>query len=82
LGVAGLSRVGWILLPFIVVGPILVVAYNLELFGGRVHTDVGFAAAWGAFPLLTGYVAQAGRLDVAAVIARLVPSRSHTRSAP
>jgi hypothetical protein len=69
LGVAGLSRVGWVLIPFIVVGPILVVAYNLELFGGRVHTDVGFAAAWGAFPLLTGYVAQAGRIDVAAVIA-------------
>jgi hypothetical protein len=68
LGVVGLSRVGWVLLPFIVVGPILVVAYNLELFGGRVHTDVGFAAAWGAFPLLTGYVAQAGSLGVAAVI--------------
>ena len=68
LGVAGLSRVGWVLLPFIVVGPILVVAYNLELFGGRVHTDVGFAVAWGAFPLLTGYVAQAGRLNLAAVI--------------
>jgi hypothetical protein len=57
-----------VLVPFIVVGPILVVAYNLELFGGRVHTDVGFAAAWGAFPLLTGYVAQAGNLSVAAVI--------------
>ena len=71
LGVAGLSRVGWVLLPFIVVGPVLVVAYNLELFGGRVHTDVGFAVAWGAFPLLTGYVAQAGRLDVAAVIGAL-----------
>jgi hypothetical protein len=71
LGVAGLSRVGWVLLPFIVVGPILVVAYNLELFGGRVHTDLGFAAAWGAFPLLTGYVAQAGRLGVAAVIGAL-----------
>jgi hypothetical protein len=68
LGVAGLSRVGWALLPFIVVGPILVVAYNLELFGGRVHTNVGFAAAWGAFPLLTGYVAQAGGLDVTAVL--------------
>jgi hypothetical protein len=68
LGVAGLSTVGWVLLPFIVIGPILVVAYNLELFGGRVHTDIGFAAAWGAFPLLAGYVAQAGRLGVAAVI--------------
>ena len=71
LGVAGLARVGWVLLPFILVGPILVVAYNLELFGGRVHTDVGFAAAWGAFPLLTGYVAQAGNLDVAALIGAL-----------
>jgi hypothetical protein len=71
LGVAGLSRVGWVLLPFIVVGPTLVVAYNLELFGGRLHTDVGFAAAWGAFPLLTGYVAQAGRLDIAAIIGAL-----------
>jgi hypothetical protein len=69
LGVVGVSRVGWVLLLFIVVGPILVVAYNLELFGGRVHTDVGFAAAWGAFPLLTGYVAQTGRIDAAAVIA-------------
>lgn len=69
LGVAGLSRVGWVLLPFIVVGPVLVVSYNLELFRGRVHTNVGFAAAWGAFPLLTGYVAQAGGLDVAAIIA-------------
>lgn len=69
LGVAGVSRVGWVLLPFIVVGPILVVSYNLELFGGRVHSNIGFAAAWGAFPLLTGYVAQAGSLDIAAVIA-------------
>ena len=68
LGIAGLSRVGWVLVPFIVIGPILVVAYNLELFGGRVHTDVGFAAAWGAFPLLTGFVAQAASLSVAAVI--------------
>lgn len=71
LGIAGLSRVGWILLPFIVVGPMLVVAYNLELFGGRVHTDFGFAAAWGAFPLLTGYVAQAGSIDVVAVTGAL-----------
>lgn len=71
LGVAGLSRVGWVLLPFIVVGPALVLAYNLELFGGRAHTDIGFAAAWGAFPLLAGYVAQAGHLGVAAIIGAL-----------
>ena len=69
LGAAGVARVGWVLLPFMVVGPILVVAYNAELFGGIIHTDLGFAAAWGAFPVLTGYVAQTGRLALAPVLA-------------
>ncbi len=68
LGIAGISRVGLVLVPFLVVGPLLVIAYNAELFGGFVHTDVGFAASWGAFPFLTGYVAQTGRLEVSAVI--------------
>jgi hypothetical protein len=69
LGVAGVVVVGWPLIPFMVAGPVLVIAYNAELFGGLIHTDVGFAAAWGAFPLLTGYVAQAGTLAVAPVLA-------------
>lgn len=68
LGVAGLTRVGLVLVPFIVVGPVLVVAYNAELFGGVVHTDEGFALAWGVFPLLTAYVAQASDLSVAALL--------------
>ena len=69
LGEVGVDRVGAALIPFIVVGPILVVGYNLELLGGRLHTDVGFALAWGAFPLLTGYVAQTGNVSFAAVLA-------------
>jgi len=68
LGVLGVARVGWILVPFIVAGPVLVVAYNAELFGGIVHTDAGFAAAWGAFPVLTGYAAQANGLGLAALL--------------
>jgi len=68
LGVLGIWRVGWILLPFMIAGPLLVVGYNAELFGGIIHTDLGFAAAWGAFPALTGYVGQAGRLAVAPVL--------------
>ena len=68
-GVWGVIRVGWILLPFMIAGPLLVIGYNAELFGGLIHTDLGFAAAWGAFPALTGYVAQAGRLAVAPVLA-------------
>lgn len=71
LGVAGVASVGAALIPFLVVGPVLVLAYNLELLGGRLHTDVGFAAAWGAFPALTGYVAQAGNVSAAAIIAAI-----------
>jgi len=69
LGVAGVVTVGVVLVPFIVVGPVLVVAYNAELFGGAVHSDAGFAAAWGAFPVLTAYVAQSGTLRPAPVLA-------------
>jgi hypothetical protein len=52
-----------------VLGPLLVLAYNLELFGGFVHTDVGFALAWGSFPVLVAYVAQARSLAAAPLIA-------------
>ena len=68
-GVYGVARVGWVLLPFMIVGPVLVVAYNAELFGGIIHTDLGFAAAWGAFPVLTAYLAETGRLALAPVLA-------------
>lgn len=64
----GLVRVGPWLLPFVVVGALLVLAYNLEWLGGRVHTDLGFALAWGAFPALTSAFAQQGRVSVAAVL--------------
>ena len=47
-------RLGRRSLPFVLAGAFLVLAYNLELFGGRFHTDFWFAAAWGAFPALTG----------------------------
>jgi hypothetical protein len=69
LGVVGVLRVGVVLVPFLVVGPVLVVAYNADLFGGMFHTDLGFALSWGAFPVLTAYVAQAGDLSWSAVVA-------------
>ena len=70
-GVAGVARVGWVLLPYMIVGPALVIAYNAELFGGIIHTALGFAAAWGAFPVLTAYTAETGRIAVAPVLAAL-----------
>jgi hypothetical protein len=58
-----------VLVPFLVLGPLLVVGYNLELFGGVMHSDAGFALAWGSFPVLVAYVAQTGRLSISAVLA-------------
>jgi len=71
LGVIGIVQIGWALVPFLAVGPVLVVAYNFEMFGGVIHNDVGFAASWGAFPVLTAYVGQTGRLAAAPLIAAI-----------
>jgi len=71
LGLVGVTTVGPGLLAFIAIGPLLVLGYNLELFGGWIHTDLGFAVAWGAFPVLVGYFVQAGRVDLTAVFAAL-----------
>jgi hypothetical protein len=60
LGFLGAVRVSWWMLAFMAFGAFIVVAYNLELFDGRFHSDAWFAASWGAFPALTGYFAQAG----------------------
>ena len=68
IGAAGVVTLSATLLPFVVIGPFLVVAYNLELFGGRFHTDAWFAAAWGAFPAFTGYWANALSLRASGVL--------------
>ena len=58
------------LVPCVVFGAFIVVAYNLELFGGRFHTAAWFALAWGGFPALTGYLVQAERVtfEAAAIV--------------
>jgi hypothetical protein len=67
-GTIGVFQVsGWLAL-FIVVGAFLVVAYNLELFGGAFHSDLWFALGWGGFPALTGAFAQEGTLEIPAVL--------------
>ena len=68
LGIAGLPVVGLGLLPFIAAGVLFVFAYNLELLGGRLHGDFWFALSWGAFPVLTAYFAQTGRLSIGAIV--------------
>jgi hypothetical protein len=62
------------LLVLVAVGAFLVVAYNLELFGGRFHTDPWFAVAWGGFPALTGWFVEALDIRVEAVLIALACS--------
>jgi hypothetical protein len=55
IGVAGTIAVSPTLAPLVLFGGFIAPAYNLELFGGRFHTDFWLAASWGAFPALTGW---------------------------
>ena len=58
----------WLVL-LVPLGLFLAVAYNLELAGGRFHSDLWFGIAWGGFPVLCGYAAVAGEIGIEAVLA-------------
>ncbi|HMD52439.1 MAG TPA: hypothetical protein VKG62_06960 [Solirubrobacteraceae bacterium] len=59
IGVAGVLYVSVWLAPLVLAGGLFLPAYNLELAGGRFHTDLWFAVGWGAFPAFTGYFVNA-----------------------
>ncbi len=65
--VGALAFFPWILL-LVPVGLFLVLAYNLELIGGRFHSDLWFGLAWGGFPVIGGYAAVAGEIRVVGVL--------------
>ncbi|HEY3829940.1 MAG TPA: hypothetical protein VGL57_12145 [Solirubrobacteraceae bacterium] len=69
IGVVGAVTISLTLLPFVLVGAFIVMAYNLEWFGGRFHTTFWLAAAWGAFPALTGYWVNSQTLRAPALLA-------------
>jgi hypothetical protein len=67
IGIVGSVTVDPWLGAFVAAGAFIVVAYNLESFGGRFHGDFWFPLAWGALPLLTAYFATAETIGLAAV---------------
>ncbi len=71
IGVVGAAVVDPWIGAFVATGSFIVVAYSLELFAGRFHTDFWFALSWGSFPLLTGFFAAAGTFSLAAVFGAL-----------
>lgn len=60
-----------LLLPLGLVELFFLLSYNLELFGGRFHTDLWFAFSWGFLPVLAGYAVQTGTLSSVSVAAGL-----------
>lgn len=68
IGVAGAITVSPLLIPLVVAGAFIALAYNLELFGGRFHSDAWFALAWGGFPAFTGYFANALQIRPAGLL--------------
>ncbi len=71
IGVAGVITVSLWLAPLVLAGGLFLPAYNLELVGGRFHSDIFFALGWGAFPAFTGYFANAEKVALPGILIAL-----------
>jgi hypothetical protein len=71
IGIVGAVTVSPWLIPLIAVGAFLALAYNLELWHGRFHSDLWFALAWGGFPAFTGWFVEALDVRVEALLLAL-----------
>jgi hypothetical protein len=69
IGIVGALTISLTLIPFVLAGVFIVLAYNLEWFGGRFHTTFWLALAWGAFPVLTAYWVNALAIRPSALLA-------------
>jgi hypothetical protein len=69
IGIVGAVTISLSLIPFVVVGVFLALAYNLEWWGGRFHNTFWLAASWAAFPVLTSYWVNALELRPPALLA-------------
>lgn len=84
IGLAGATLVGPLFLALVALGAALVVAYAFEL--PLVHSDLGFALGWGAFPVVaTAFAAGAAPLPTAlgalsAALLSLAQRRLSTRA--
>ncbi|MSQ36365.1 MAG: hypothetical protein EXR63_04390 [Dehalococcoidia bacterium] len=70
IGVAGAFVISPWLLAWAAAGTLLAIAYALE-WRRWLHTEPGFAFAWGAFPVLAAFWAQAETLSLAALAVAL-----------
>ena len=60
-----------LLLPIGIAELFFLVSYNLELFGGRFHTDGWFAFSWGFLPVTAGFAVQTNTITVVSLAGAL-----------
>lgn len=53
-----------LLVPIGLIELFFLLAYNIELFSGRFHTDFWFAFSWGFLPVLAGFAVQTDTVDL------------------
>ncbi|HYV22939.1 MAG TPA: class I SAM-dependent methyltransferase [Candidatus Bathyarchaeia archaeon] len=83
LGIAAAAMLGPWFLAIVVIGALLVISYGLEL--PIVHSDIGFALAWGGFPVVASAAANGAAplpTIVAAVGATLLSLAQRRLSTP
>ena len=66
-GVAGSFIISPVLLLWVGAALVLAAGYGLE-WSSILHSEWGFGAAWGGFPVLVGYWAQTETLSIAAIL--------------
>jgi hypothetical protein len=79
LGLIAASQLGLSFLALVAIGALLVISYGLEV--PVVHSDIGFALAWGGFPVFASAVANGAPLPatVAAAIGASLLSLAQRR---
>src|ERR1700689_4789999 len=69
IGIVGAVTISLTLIPFVLAGVFIVLAYNLEWFGGGFHRPFWLGGSRGVFPVLTAYWVSALELRPAALLA-------------
>jgi hypothetical protein len=68
IGIYYVVELSILILPFVAIESFFAVAYNLEVFEKRFHTDIVFALSWGSIPFLTGYFVNSLSFSIASLV--------------
>ena len=58
----------WWLIPIGIIEVFFLLAYNLELFGGKFHNNSSFVISWGILPVFAGATIQSNTISVETVL--------------